>query len=41
MEHEQNYCKLCGAKLENRSEDALYYCMKCNKQTNKEKTLKR
>jgi hypothetical protein len=41
MDYEQDYCKLCEAKLGDKAGDALYYCMKCNEQTDQEKILRR
>ena len=36
---EQNYCKLCNAKLGENKGDALYYCLKCSEEQNKDSIL--
>lgn len=30
----ENYCELCGEKLKNKEDSALFYCVKCGEQKN-------
>ncbi len=37
-DNKENFCNLCGEKLQKKEGDALYYCLKCKEETD-EKNL--